>query len=277
MLKELRPVATYPIYPPYHQGEYLEEYFSKNYKQEYSKRQYIDIFWTNLYCNGNYSINIQSELNKLPQQEKFFTVCQHDDGPKENLPKDTLIFSAGGNRTHGKIIPIPLICSRIPDYLLYKVEKKIFFASFIGSLTHYLREVMVNCISGNNDYFINMSIWTNNVPIDDFKKFANITSLSKFSLCPRGYGPTSFRLYECFQLGSVPVYISDYHYLPWQDELNLEEFCVLIKPEQLCDLDKILKGIDDERYNKMLITGIETYNKYFTLDAMVNNIIKRIS
>jgi hypothetical protein len=38
-----------------------------------------------------------------------------------------------------------------------------------------------------------------------------------------------------------------------------------------------LKGIDDERYNKMLITGIETYNKYFTLDAMVNNIIKRIS
>ena len=32
---------------------------------------------------------------------------------------------------------------------------------------------------------------------------------SLFSLCPRGYGPTSFRLYESIQLGSIPVYIAE--------------------------------------------------------------------
>jgi len=30
--KNLRPSANYPIYPPYHKGDYLEEYFYKFYK-----------------------------------------------------------------------------------------------------------------------------------------------------------------------------------------------------------------------------------------------------
>ena len=49
----LRPKSLTPTYPPYHQGEYLEEYFYSHYQQLESKpeREYIDIFWSNIFCN----------------------------------------------------------------------------------------------------------------------------------------------------------------------------------------------------------------------------------
>ena len=36
--------------------------------------------------------------------------------------------------------------------------------------------------------------------------FKQIMSKSYFSICPRGYVSTSFRLYESIQAGIVPVY-----------------------------------------------------------------------
>ena len=89
--------------------EYLEKYFKEN-KTDID-REYIDVFWTNIYCNaanGAAAIDIQSYLNSIDTNKKYFTICQHDDGPMEKLPADTLIFSAGGNREGDNIIPIPM-------------------------------------------------------------------------------------------------------------------------------------------------------------------------
>ena len=66
--ENLRPKAIYPTYPPYHKGDYLEEYFfnwwSAN-KVE-TRRNYIDVYWTNIYCNAAHTrsgrINIQAEI-----------------------------------------------------------------------------------------------------------------------------------------------------------------------------------------------------------------------
>lgn len=273
---ELRPPATYPIYPPYHTGYYLEEYFYSKFNQSSSTRSYIDIFWTNLYCNKS-NINIQHEVvTNLDWSKQYFTVCQHDDGPKEELPPDTLIFSAGGNRTSGNIIPIPLICSAIPSEFIQSAEKTL-LGSFVGSCTHPIREKMYYTLIENPKFSIQMAEWSNTVPLDNFINFVNITSASKFTLCPRGYGLTSFRLYEAFQLNSVPVYISDRHYLPWADELNWNDFCVLITEPEIENIENILESISDDKYNKMLDNGRKVYKNYFTLDGITCNIIKRLT
>jgi hypothetical protein len=280
----LRPLAEYPIYPPYHNGSYLEEYFFNRWNQENKKidRNYIDIFWTNIYCNRSYNQNyfnfdIQKYLNdNLDYSKKYFTICQHDDGPFQDLPEDTLIFSAGGNRTKGNIIPIPLLCGPIPEYIKPKVNKDI-FASFVGSITHQLRHMMINAVKDKSDYAIRAGSWSPNVPINNFQLFLELTSRSKFSLCPRGYGPSSFRMYEAFQLNSVPVYISDKHYLPWKDELNWNDFSILITENEIKYLDDILKSIDDNEYNRLLNNGKNVYKKYFTMEGMYQNIIKRLT
>ena len=40
--------------------------------------------------------------------------------------------------------------------------------------------------------------------VEDWKQFIQD---SEFHLCPRGYGPTSYRLYECLQSETIPIYV----------------------------------------------------------------------
>ncbi len=42
-----------------------------------------------------------------------------------------------------------------------------------------------------------------------FARYAELVQRSKFVLCPRGHGPSSFRLYEALGAGRVPVVVSD--------------------------------------------------------------------
>ena len=280
----LRPASISPTYPPYHTGEYLEEYFFKRWNEEniQTDRQYIDVFWTNNFCNsmfaGQQYENVQEQLDSvLSSNEKYFTVSQFDDGPFEKFPEDTLIFSAGGNREGDNIIPIPLICGSIPKELIPNKEKTI-LASFVGSRnTHPIRMDMCNHLSGKEGYKISAGNWSTEVPMDNFKRFLDITCSSKFGLAPRGYGKSSFRMYEILQLGTVPVYISDVHYLPWSDELDWNDFCVPVNEDEIEDIDAILKSIDDVEYNNLLENGKKVYEEYFTLEGMFKNIIKRIS
>lgn len=278
--ENLRPKATYPTYPPYHKGDYLEEYFFNWWKTNKvdTRRNYIDVFWTNIYCNAAHTrssrINIQSELDQLDCAKLYFTVCQHDDGPVETLPQNTLIFSAGGNRTSGNIIPIPLICSKINESPIN--ESKTIFCSFVGSTTHSIRNVLFNKWNQDQDFIMVTQNWVESIPQKNFTIFKTLTSKSKFTLCPRGYGKSSFRLYEAMQLGSVPVYISDTHYLPWSEEIDWNEFCVLIKPEQINDLKNILESYSDDKINTMIKTAQKLYSEYFSMDGMCLQIAKRL-
>lgn len=281
--ENLRPKSISPIYPPYHTGPYLEEYFFNRWNEENIKtdRTYIDIFWTNNFCNAMFAdqqyYNAQEELDKILSQDgSYFTVSQFDDGPFEDFPQNTLIFSAGGNREKGNIVPIPLVCGSIPKEIIPNKEKTI-FASFVGSRnTHPIRMDMCKYLSGKDGYTITAGNWSTSVPMDNFMQFLDITCASKFALAPRGYGKSSFRLYEILQLGAVPVYISDIHYLPWTDELDWDDFCVPVNEDEIEEIDDILKSIDNVRYNKLLDNGKKVYEDYFSLEGMFKSIVKRL-
>jgi hypothetical protein len=271
----LTPDPNYPTYPPYHIGLYLEDYFM-NYVNENKivlNREYIKVGWTSYYNNRQDRSYLKNYLSSLPLNKKYFTVCQHDDAPQESLPPDTLIFCAGGNYRGTNKIPIPLICSKIPNC---EFKEKNIFCSFVGSITHPIREKMVKTFYSDSEFYFYASNWTPLISKNQFNIFMDITPKSKFVLCPRGYGNTSFRLYETMQLNSVPVYISDDHALPWSDELNWNEFCVIVKDENIFCLKQKLKSISDIEYNKMLEKIKFIYNDYFSLDGVCKQIIKRV-
>jgi hypothetical protein len=280
--------ADYPTYPPYHEGKYLEQYFLDFYLKNYEEfkklnRQYIPVTWTDIYIKAQYMIpELQKELKNLDGSKKYFTVSQHDDAPGQKLPINTLNFSAGGNFPN--TIPIPLICSEIKNKP--QVEKDI-FASFVGSVTdpstgwgkiaHDIRMKMLEALVDNKDYVLKPKKWSDNIEEDKKDLFLNTTARSKFTLCPRGYGATSFRLYEAMQLGSVPVYIYFQRpHLPFINDLNWHDICVLVDFDDIDNLDNILKSISEEKYNFMLEKIKELYPKYFTLEATCVNILKTL-
>lgn len=270
------PTPSYPTYPPYHSGLYLEDYFINEFKKDSNKieRDFIGISWTTLYCEGK-TKGLQDFLNSLPRDRKYFTVSQHDDAPAHILPPDTLCFSAGGNVRGNNVIPIPLICSSLPNTISEQRKKEI-LASFVGSNTHRIRMKLFEQYKNSKTIIVNMKGWTPSVSNDDFLTFINLTKNSTFCICPRGYGLNSFRLYEAMQLGAIPVIVTDELYLPWVDELNWNEFAVIVHENFINNLEDILQSYSDDLISKMQNKLKEVYPKYFNMSGMYYNILKRI-
>lgn len=76
--------------------------------------------------------------------------------------------------------------------------------------------------------------------IDYEQEYLNIMSNSYFTLCPRGVGPSTYRLYESMQAGIAPVIISD-DFVPDPD-LPWNEFAIFIKEDRLFELEHVLKS-----------------------------------
>jgi hypothetical protein len=237
-------------------------------------REYIPVFWTAAYSSDQ-AAAIQPALLSLSPSRRYFTVCQHDLAPQEILPPETLVFSAGGLYRGPGHIPIPLVCSRIRDPI--EPKPKDVFCSFVGTLTHRLRREIWK--THREDPAFQFSVfgqWTPAVPAAQLELFTQLTERSRFTLCPRGFGATSFRLYEAMQLGSVPVYVSDCHHLPWSDEIDWNEIAVLVRPDEIPHLGERLRAIDEASYQRMLANIRRLYDDYFSLPGVCRHIEKRV-
>jgi hypothetical protein len=255
----------------------LEDYFHRYALHHGSfAKKYIGVSWTTVYNDRHNCSTLQTWLNSLPRGDQYFTLCQHDDAPRQTLPPNTLVFSAGGNVMGSNIVPVPLVCSSLG---VTQIEtNRPVLASFVGSgTTHPLRSRLVERFAADKDFIFSATGWTPRVSSVKLNTFISTTQRSVFCLAPRGYGKSSFRMYEAFQLGAIPVYISDVHYLPWTDELDWSQFAVLIKPEQIPDLKRILLSYSPEQIAQMQRTAQQVYHKYFTLEGVCDQIHKRVN
>ncbi|XP_061955991.1 probable glycosyltransferase At5g20260 [Populus nigra] len=75
---------------------------------------------------------------------------------------------------------------------------------------------------------------------------------SKFCICPRGETQVGgVCLSESMAFGCVPVIMSDYYDLPFNDILDWDKFSVILKEDDVLELEKILKSIPEGKYEKM--------------------------
>lgn len=102
--------------------------------------------------------------------------------------------------------------------------------------------------------------------------FIHTTIDSKFALAPRGYGRSSFRFFECFKLGTIPVYVwDDIEWLPFKHKIEYSKLCISIPINNIDKLESILSSITEEEYNNML-SYYETIRYLFGLEGMCREI-----
>jgi len=206
-------------YPPDNKQIFEEWFYDNAYVQvqePWIKRHYLPIFWTSFQVNNDYGKGrkmheLQAYIDGLDRSKKYFTITQYDDGPLVDFKDlDIVVFGSGGGRID---VPIPLVC--MPHPYKFDIKERKYLASFIGSITHPLRQQMVDAINSlPKDQRDRYYIWTHRLPIE---KFCEIMADSKFALCPRGYGKSSFRICESLQYGTTPVYISDEFIEPFDE------------------------------------------------------------
>ena len=275
-------------YPPFKNGLYLEEYFLKKITSENHniKRKYIPCLWTNFQIEGWFNskkTEMQHELNKWindnHSENGYFTVVQYDDGPLLNLPKNTIVYGACSGD-----VPLPLIYedknNTLKNMPKKRFNEKEILCSFVGNITsnHVLpnvRQEIFNKLTGLNGFkLINSGGWTPSVNKNLQDVFINNTINSKFALAPRGYGRSSFRFFECFELGTIPVYVwNDVNWLPFQNVIDYKKLCLVLNVNEINKLEQILKSIDENKYNEML-NYYQQIKHFFSLEGMSNEIIR---
>ena len=283
------------VYPPFKKGLYLEEYFLKKIQDERPnlKRKYIPMTWTNFQIAPWFQSKKKKIQNKLdtwiknnPSKNGYFIVVQHADGPLLTIPENTTVYSGSSGD-----IPLPLIYqdsdNRLMNIPKKKFNEKSILCSFVGNITYdsrhqskqsNVRQEMFNKLSKYKDIeLINSGGWKSDVNEGLQQLFINKTVDSKFSLAPRGYGRSSFRFFECFQLGTIPIYIwDDIEWLPFKKVIDYNRLCISIHVSKIDDLHSMLLDINEEKYNNML-KYYQEIKHLFELEGMSNQIIKEMS
>jgi len=256
----------------------FEEYFGIKYndsKRKPNDRIYLPVYWTNYYISKNYCnddmSDLQAELDALPRDKSYFTIYQWDDPICQDLKDlDIFVYGQGGYGDY----PIPLNC--IPHGSFRDDEKyslRPTLASFIGSVDgrHPIREKMRDVFAKEKDCVVE-----DRRGKGFFTKFMKMMDESKFALCPRGYGKTSFRICEALEAGAIPVYIFDDPWIPFVDVLAFEGYGVLCHEDKLEELPSYLREIaaNEQLMKNLRNNGKIAYEKFYSYDGCMNQILR---
>lgn len=271
-------------YPPFKNGLYLEEFYLENYNKNL-KKKYIPVLWTNIQTSTLYNeTKLQNLVDKWieenPSSDGYYTIVQHDDSVKIKLPSNTIVFGACNGD-----IPIPLIYEDKINMLLqdyhddtydkYYTYNK-YLCSFVGSQTHYIRKKLFSTWKNDKDFYFVTSSWNVNVDASKQSVFKNVTSQSKYVLAPRGYGKSSFRLFEIIKMNRIPIYVwDDIEWLPYKDIIDWKKCIISIHIKDIENLKQIL--IEKEPEYESMINNLKKIKQYLTLDYMCDYIEEKIS
>lgn len=154
--------------------------------------------------------------------------------------------------------------------------KKQYLFSFIGRNSHKVRAKIFSMSFSRDDILIENSsyfnVWDKSLKKDHwrFTYYRDVILKSKFSLCPRGFGPGSIRLFESMNLGVSPVIISDEWKAP--DGINWNDFSIILKSKDLLNLERIVASYEDD-YEQMGKSAKNVYDEYFSEKKYFNFII----
>lgn len=248
-------------------GPWLENVFFTEWVRQppVLHRIYLPVAWTDCLHNKSHLREaVQAFLDNLDPAFQYFSVAQLDMAFQHpmltlHIPEnvDFWLFSAGGSSGSLRTTPVPLL----KQELVPRGVAKSIDASFQGSMTHPLRQALHDKFHKVYHFFSNNDNWK------------QIIESSNFSFCPRGYGTTSFRLFETLQLGTVPIYIwEDEAWLPYNDIIDWNTFALIVESNELAGLPRRI-----EMANVTQMLDVLSHVKHmFTYNYTIQYIIKEV-
>lgn len=193
-----------------------------------------------------------------------------------------LVLSSGG---YGHV-PIPLLkgevrrdrtCAKVwPDKLPHDpgadlcldAHSRTARVSFVGR-PHFGRHAVLDAVeksfaSSSSSSGVNPRLIRHRGPSWD-----RVVASSPFCLVPRGFGRTSFLMYEAIQLSVVPIYVwDDREWLPYRD-LDWDEMAISIQSSRLNTLTQRVRDVDSAAMRDRLMRRRDTH---FTFDGVFDQI-----
>lgn len=269
---ELRPPShTYQNYA----GPWLEDFFFRFWleRRPATRVRYVPVFWNILYQHiqtqrftPRVAGRIHAAIRRLLDETAcgngtFFTITDYDHPLWDwhDFPRNIAVFSGGGWGD----VPLPLLKGSPP----FTSPPKDIHLSFVGKLDGHSDATGVR---GRMHAALRTHALFTQGP-----DWRSIMERSVFSLCPRGLGRASFRLYEALSVGSIPIYIwDDIEWLPYRDRLDWSEFSLSVHIDEVDQIPARLAALSPGRIASMQERVADLYTEWFSLEGCCRRIVE---
>jgi hypothetical protein len=120
---------------------------------------------------------------------------------------------------------------------------------------------MIASLQPNPEFrFETTDSWLNH-QLNEKKSYVDLMVNSKFCLCPAGWAPVSFRIYESMALGRCPVILAD-EFVPPQGP-NWRKFALFYPEHKVQDLKTFLRS-HEFRYQDLGAKAFRAWDDYFS-------------
>ena len=215
----------------------------------------------------------QKIIDSLNTDKKRIFVCQHIRVDRLKFNKSDIVFTPHSS-TKDSFITIPHYAVNV-DTSLSREKRSIDF-SFLGSTsTHTVRKRLVSMYNTCYDSGVHWGL-DKNLKGDFTKNYISLLGNSNFSICPRGTGISSVRLFESMSMGSIPIIVADNYGLPLSDIIDWDKITISVKENDISNMKSIVGSYSKECVFEMRNKLIETYYTYFSNDKLHKTIIETL-
>ena len=241
-----------------------EEIFAKGNVEEVFDPELADaiiIQENDSFKNFNYIKNLQEDQFISAYPEKVFTINTDDSatgllrGIYTCLPKSRI------NSNLYKSVPYMEYPNELVSTAGFKEFTSGYLASWRGNTkSNFLRPKMMELFNLNNRCELEHTDSWMDHDRDEKEKYISLMQNSKFSLCPSGWAPATYRIYESMALGRCPVIIADGFVPP--SGPNWNEFALFYPQSKINDLLSFLLHHEPlaEKYGR---NAYNAWKKYF--------------
>jgi hypothetical protein len=203
-------------------------------------------------------------FSEKPDKHIFF--LGSDSIQEINCLENSIVFAYSAHKSSNKIaLPYqPIVC---PPQQISDINLCLYDVSFQGYLCNEIRKKTVKKVADMKSVVINSRYWfhkfmgENTSEIE--RNYCGLMQMSKFILCPKGFGLNSIRFFEAMSYGRIPILISDNTKLPMENKINYDEFMIRIPENEIETIPERMENFKQKlSYKSKMARSV--WEMYFT-------------
>ena len=158
-----------------------------------------------------------------------------------------------------------------------ETEKK-YLCCFTGKSNIPLRSRIFSTLKNESKYFLKDTMHTyrhfdGRRDVNEQEPYVRLIRESEFSICPRGKGASSIRLFESMRLGTAPIIIGD----TWTAPLgpDWDSFSFRVKESEINTIPDLIET-NRHRHKEMGLLARRAYENHFSKETIVPDSLKQL-